>query len=71
MKWYRELIPAAPDDLNGFFAFLTVPPAAPFPETSAHEKNVRHCLDIHGAPGESRGEHSIRFATSRSLPLIL
>src|ERR1700736_3110883 len=21
MKWYRELIPGAPDDLNGFFAF--------------------------------------------------
>jgi FAD/FMN-containing dehydrogenase len=32
MKWYRELIPGAPDDLNGFFAFLTVPPAPPFPE---------------------------------------
>lgn len=32
MKWYRELIPNAPDDLNGFFAFLTVPPAPPFPE---------------------------------------
>src|SRR5438477_1348531 len=32
MKWYRELISRAPDDLNGWFAFLTVPPAAPFPE---------------------------------------
>src|SRR5437016_2995203 len=32
MKWYRELISAAPDDLNGFFAFLTVPPGPPFPE---------------------------------------
>src|SRR5438093_9224373 len=32
MKWYRDFIPAAPDDLNGFFAFLTVPPVAPFPE---------------------------------------
>jgi FAD/FMN-containing dehydrogenase len=32
MKWYRDLIPAAPDDLNGFFAFMTVPPAPPFPE---------------------------------------
>ena len=30
MKWYRDLIPSAPDDLNGFFAFLTVPPAPPF-----------------------------------------
>jgi FAD/FMN-containing dehydrogenase len=32
MKWYRDFITAAPNDLNGFFAFLTVPPAAPFPK---------------------------------------
>ncbi len=32
MKWYRDLIADAPDDLNGYFAFLTVPPAPPFPE---------------------------------------
>ncbi len=32
MKWYRKLIKDAPDDLNGFFAFLTVPPGPPFPE---------------------------------------
>jgi FAD/FMN-containing dehydrogenase len=32
MKWYRDLIKVAPDDLNGFFAFMTVPPAPPFPE---------------------------------------
>ena len=32
MKWYRDFIIEAPDDLNGFFAFLTVPPAPPFPE---------------------------------------
>ncbi len=32
MKWYRDLIAEAPDDLTGFFAFLTVPPAPPFPE---------------------------------------
>lgn len=32
MKWYREFITAAPEDLNGFFAFLVVPPAPPFPE---------------------------------------
>src|SRR5206468_12260492 len=32
MKWYRNLIKGAPDELNGFFAFLTVPPAPPFPE---------------------------------------
>ena len=32
MEWYRDFIVQAPDNLNGFFAFLTVPPAPPFPE---------------------------------------
>ena len=32
MKWYRKFIVKAPDDLNGWFAFLTVPPGPPFPE---------------------------------------
>ena len=32
MRWYREFIVNAPEDLNGFFAFMTVPPAPPFPE---------------------------------------
>ena len=32
MKWYRDFILSAPEDLTGFFAFLTVPPAPPFPE---------------------------------------
>ncbi|WP_446743110.1 FAD-binding oxidoreductase [Silvibacterium acidisoli] len=31
MKWYRQFIVQAPEELNGFFAFLTVPPAPPFP----------------------------------------
>jgi hypothetical protein len=32
MKWYREFILSAPEELTGFFAFLTVPPGPPFPE---------------------------------------
>ncbi|NMO17389.1 FAD-binding oxidoreductase [Pyxidicoccus fallax] len=32
MQWYREFIPAAPEELSGFFAFLVVPPVAPFPQ---------------------------------------
>jgi hypothetical protein len=32
MRWYRDFIVEAPEDLNGFFAFLTVPPAPVFPE---------------------------------------
>ncbi|KPI17013.1 (R)-6-hydroxynicotine oxidase [Actinobacteria bacterium OK074] len=32
LHWYREFLPAAPRDLNGFFAGLVVPPGPPFPE---------------------------------------
>lgn len=32
MQWYRRYITEAPAEINGFFAFLTVPPAPPFPE---------------------------------------
>jgi FAD/FMN-containing dehydrogenase len=32
LRWYRDVTPAADDDLYGFFAVLTVPPALPFPE---------------------------------------
>src|SRR5438067_3540095 len=32
MRWYREFLPGAPQQLSGFFAFLVVPPADPFPE---------------------------------------
>jgi FAD/FMN-containing dehydrogenase len=32
MGWYRDFITQAPEEINGFFAFLVVPPAPPFPE---------------------------------------
>ena len=32
LSWYRDFIRDAPDELNGWFGFLTVPPAPPFPE---------------------------------------
>jgi FAD/FMN-containing dehydrogenase len=32
LKAYREFLPNAPRELNGFFAFLSVPPGEPFPE---------------------------------------
>ncbi|GAC1599781.1 MAG: FAD-binding oxidoreductase [Ramlibacter sp.] len=39
MKWYRDFIVKAPTELNGFFAFMTVPPGPPFPE-SLHLKKM-------------------------------
>jgi FAD/FMN-containing dehydrogenase len=40
MRWYRSFMPKAPNDINGFFAFLTVPPGPPFPE---HLHNKKMC----------------------------
>ena len=40
MKWYRKFIVKAPRELNGFFAFLVVPPAPPFPD---HLHNKKMC----------------------------
>lgn len=38
MRFYRDFIPEASEDLNGLFAFLTVPPGPPFPEELHLEK---------------------------------
>jgi FAD/FMN-containing dehydrogenase len=32
MRWYRELLPALPEELSGWLGLLTIPPAPPFPE---------------------------------------
>jgi FAD/FMN-containing dehydrogenase len=39
MQWYREISLALPEDLYGFFAFLKVYPAPPFPE-ELHRKTM-------------------------------
>jgi FAD/FMN-containing dehydrogenase len=39
MKWYQRFIQKAPRELNGFFAFLVVPPGPPFPE-HLHNKTM-------------------------------
>src|SRR5699024_3739893 len=39
MRWYRDFMTKeASNDLYGFFAFLIVPPAPPFPEELWNEK---------------------------------
>src|SRR5499426_2026770 len=55
MKWYRDLIPSAPDDLTGFFAFLTVPPAPPFPE-HLHMKKMCGVIWAYAGPQEKAEE---------------
>ncbi|MDP9186415.1 MAG: FAD-binding oxidoreductase [Verrucomicrobiota bacterium] len=55
MKWYRDFIVKAPDDLNGFFAFLTVPPEPPFPE-DLHLKKMCGVVWACTAPKEKAEE---------------
>ena len=53
LRWYREFLPNAPEDLNGFFAFLTVPPAPPFPE-ELHLKKVCGVVWCYAGPAGGR-----------------
>jgi hypothetical protein len=39
LQWYREITPGLEEELSGFFAFLKVPPGAPFPE-ELHRKTM-------------------------------
>lgn len=50
LKVYREYIVQAPEDVNGFFAFLTIPPVPMFPEKLHNQKvcGVMWCCT--GAP---------------------
>ena len=51
MRWYREFIVNAPEDLNGFFALMTVPPGPPFPEP-LHLKKVCGVVWCYTGPAE-------------------
>ncbi|MEW6636782.1 MAG: BBE domain-containing protein, partial [Actinomycetota bacterium] len=55
MRWYRDFILEAPEDLNGFFAFLTVPPVPPFPE-KLHLQKMCGVVWCYTGPEESADE---------------
>ena len=55
MRWYREFLPNAPEDLNGFFAFLTVSPGPPFPE-HLHLKKMCGVVWCYTGPQEKADE---------------
>jgi FAD/FMN-containing dehydrogenase len=66
LAWYRDFMPAAPDGLSGFFAFLSVPPAPPFPE-DLHLRKV--CGVAWTQAGEEESE-ALREARSFGKPLL-
>jgi FAD/FMN-containing dehydrogenase len=66
LSWYRDFLPAAPDELSGFFAFLSVPPGPPFPE-ELHLRKV--CGIVWTQAGEEESE-ALRDARSFGKPLL-
>jgi FAD/FMN-containing dehydrogenase len=55
MKYWQDLILKAPDDLNGWFAFVTVPPGPPFPEPYHLHKMCAVVWCYTGAPQAAEG----------------
>ena len=55
LRWYRDFLPSAPDDLGGWFAFLTVPPVAPFPPELQLQK-VCAVVWCYGGPPDGADE---------------
>jgi FAD/FMN-containing dehydrogenase len=69
LRWYREFLPAAPEDVYGFFAFLTVPPGPPFPE-ELHLKKMCGIVWCCTEPGEQT-EKALAAAVQEPAPPAL
>ncbi|MEJ2304706.1 MAG: FAD-binding oxidoreductase [Anaerolineales bacterium] len=55
LRWYRDFIDQAPEDLSGFFALMTVPPSPHFPE-NLHIKKVCGAVWCYCGPEEKADE---------------
>ena len=66
---YREFLPAAPRELNGFFAFATVPPGPPFPE-EIHMRKVCGVVWAYVGSEEDAAKAIAPFLESVSEPLM-
>jgi FAD/FMN-containing dehydrogenase len=66
MRWYRDFIAAAPDELGGWLAYLSIPPGPPFPE-ELHLRKV--CGVVWTQLGEEESP-ALREARSFGTPLL-
>jgi hypothetical protein len=67
LTWWRDFGPAQPDALNGFFAFLSVPPGPPFPE-GLHLRKV--CGVLWCYSGSEENPACLREARAFGRPLL-
>ena len=56
LRWYRDFIGRAPEALNGWFAFVTIPPVHLFPEALHHRKMAAVFWNHSGPPDEAERE---------------
>ncbi|HEY3383080.1 MAG TPA: FAD-binding oxidoreductase [Vicinamibacterales bacterium] len=66
MQFYREFIVKAPEELNGFLALMTVPPAPPFP-AELHMKKMCAIVWCHSGPA-AKVEDALRPVRAFSRP---
>jgi FAD/FMN-containing dehydrogenase len=67
LSWYREFILSAPEELGGFFAFVSVPPGPPFPD-ELHLRKVAAVIWCWNGPEEQAAEV---LADARAQPGLL
>jgi FAD/FMN-containing dehydrogenase len=66
LTWYRDFLPSLPDEVGGFFAFLTVPPGPPFPE----ELHMRKVCGVAWTQAGEEESDALREARSFGKPLL-
>jgi hypothetical protein len=65
MRWYREFIITAPEEMNGFFAMISVPPGPPFPG-ELHLKKM--CAIVWCYQGDMEGANALLQSIRSSRP---
>ena len=68
LSFYREWIPAQPDELTAWFAFVSVPPGPPFPEELHLQKVAALICTYAGDPGGA--DDALAPARAVGKPLI-
>lgn len=68
LRWYRDFLPAAPDDVYGFFALLAVPPAPPFPEEIHGQKMCGVVWCYTGDPASGRMDETLSAVNDPAPP---
>lgn len=67
LSWWRDFGPAQPDELTGFFAFMSVPPGPPFPQ-ELHLRKV--CGIVWCYSGTEDDPACLREARAFGTPLL-